>query len=64
MAWILLGYGNLPSLKAINPNIILENTMNAHLFGFKLIQKYFTLLNYKCAKYQIISLTFGPSEVV
>jgi hypothetical protein len=37
MAWIYLGTGSLPFLDIINPSIILENTINAHLFGFKLI---------------------------
>jgi hypothetical protein len=29
--------GSFPSLETIKPNIILENTINAHLFGFKLM---------------------------
>jgi hypothetical protein len=32
---IFFGFSNFPSLEIIKPNIILENTINAHLFGFK-----------------------------
>jgi hypothetical protein len=37
IAYIFFGYGSFPFLKTIKPKIILENTMNAHLFGFKLM---------------------------
>jgi hypothetical protein len=33
----ILGSITLPSLDTIKPRMVLENTMNAHLFGFKLI---------------------------
>jgi hypothetical protein len=31
---IFFGFGSFPSLKIIKPKIILENTINANLFGF------------------------------
>jgi hypothetical protein len=30
-------FGNFPSLEIIKPNIIFENTINAHLFKFRLM---------------------------
>jgi hypothetical protein len=32
-----LGSVTLPSLDTMKPKMVFENTMNAHLFGFKLI---------------------------
>jgi hypothetical protein len=37
IACIFFGSGSFPFLKIIKPKIILENTMNAHLSGFKLM---------------------------
>jgi hypothetical protein len=34
---ILFGYGSFLYLEIIKPKIILENTINAHFFGFKLM---------------------------
>jgi hypothetical protein len=36
-ATTFLGSMTLPSLDIMNPKMVLENTMNAHLLGFKLI---------------------------
>jgi hypothetical protein len=37
IACIFFGYGSFPSLEIIKPKIIHENTINAHLSGFKLM---------------------------
>jgi hypothetical protein len=37
IACIYFGSGSFLSLEIIKPKIILENTINAHLFGFKLM---------------------------
>jgi hypothetical protein len=37
IACIFFGSGSFPYLEMIKPRIILENTMNAHLFGFRLM---------------------------
>jgi hypothetical protein len=37
IACILFGFGSFPSLETIKPNIIPKNTINAHLFKFKLL---------------------------
>jgi len=37
MAYIFLGFGSLPYFETINPNIILENTIKAHVSVFILI---------------------------
>ncbi len=37
IACIFFRFGNFPSLETIKPKIIFENTINAHLFGFKLM---------------------------
>jgi hypothetical protein len=37
IACIFFRFGSFPSLEIIKPKIILENTMNAHLFKFKLM---------------------------
>jgi hypothetical protein len=34
---IFFGSSNFPSLETIKPNIILKNSINAHLFGFRLM---------------------------
>jgi hypothetical protein len=36
-ALTFLGSMTLPSLDIMNPKMVLENTMNAHFLGFKLI---------------------------
>jgi hypothetical protein len=41
---IFLGFGSFPSLKSMNSMIILQNSMNAHLFGFKLIYRKLSIL--------------------
>ncbi len=37
IACIFFGFGSFPSLETINPKIIPENTINAHLSRFKLM---------------------------
>jgi hypothetical protein len=37
IACIFLIFGSFPYLETIKPNIILENTINAHFYGFKLM---------------------------
>ncbi len=37
IACIFFGYGSFPSFETIKPKIILENTINAHLFKFILM---------------------------
>jgi hypothetical protein len=37
IAYIFFGTSSFPSLEIIKPKIILENTINAHFFGFKLV---------------------------
>jgi hypothetical protein len=37
IACIFFGFGNFLSLDIIKPNIILENTINTHLFGFRVM---------------------------
>jgi hypothetical protein len=39
-ACIFFGSGSFPFLETIKPNIILQNTMNAHLFKFRLMSYY------------------------
>jgi hypothetical protein len=46
MVWIFLGFGNLLLKKIIKPSIILENTIKAHLFGFKLIPNFVNFLKH------------------
>jgi hypothetical protein len=44
IACILFGSSGFPSLEVIKPKFILENTMNAHLFGFRLMPYSFHFL--------------------
>ncbi len=44
IACIFFGFGCFLSLETIKPKIIPENTMNAHLFGFRLNAIFSTLL--------------------
>jgi hypothetical protein len=37
IACIFFGFGNFPFLETIKPKIIPQNTINAHLFGFRLM---------------------------
>jgi hypothetical protein len=37
IACILFGYGSFPFLETIKPNLIPKNTINAHLFRFRLM---------------------------